>query len=133
MYAPLLALIMVGVFDFGLYINQANSLDKSLRVGAMLAARSSLPLSNDTKATIDNLVKTGTIDGTGDFLVPGWSENSATLQVGDSDVSTGGTTYTVITVTASVPYIPMFSGFLQSVGFSSFTMTAVHEQAFIGD
>jgi Flp pilus assembly protein TadG len=133
MFAPLLALIMVGVFDFGFYINQANNLDKSLRVGAMLAARSSLPLSNATLATIDNLVKTGTLDGTGDYLVPGWSEGAADLAVSTSTFSSGGTDYEVIRVVATVPYEPIFSTFMESIGFTNITMTAVHEQAFVGN
>lgn len=133
MFAPLLALVMVGVFDFGFYINQANNLDKSLRVGAMLAARSSLPLSDDTITTVNNLVKTGTIDGTGDFVVPGWSESSSDLAVTTSTFSSGSTDYEVIRVVATVPYEPIFSNFMESIGFSAITMTAVHEQAYVGN
>ena len=131
--APVLALVMVGLFDFGYYLNQSNDLDKSLRVGAMLAARSSLPLSGSVETTIDNLVKTGTTDGSGNYIVPGWSNGSASLSVTTTTYSSGGTDFEVIKLAASVPYEAYFSGFLQSYGFNTITMSAAHEQAFVGD
>ena len=133
LFAPLLALVMVGIIDFGYYINQSNELDKSLRVGAMLAARSSLPLSGGSQATIENLVKTGTSDGSGDFVVPGWSDGASSLAVTTSTYSAGGNSYEVIKVVASVPYKALFSGLLHTYGFMSITMNAAHEQAYVGD
>lgn len=133
MLAPLLILVMVGVFEFGYYLNQSTSLDKSLRVGAMLAARSSLPLSGSVQTTIANLVKTGTADGTGDYVVPGWSNGGSTLAVTTSTYSDSGVDYDVIRVVASVPYEPVFLVFMQNQGFGTLTMNAAHEQAFIGN
>ena len=124
---------MVGLFEFGYYLNQAIALDKSLRVGAMLAARSSLPLSAGVETTIDNLVKTGTTDGTGDFVVPGWSSGSASLTVTTTTINAGGTDFEVIRVEASVPYEPVFTTFLQGYGLATLTMNAAHEQAYVGD
>jgi Flp pilus assembly protein TadG len=133
LFAPLLFLVMVGLFEFGYYLNQSVDLDKSLRVGAMLAARSALPLSADTETTIDNLVKTGTTDGSGDFVVPGWSSGSATLTITSTTYSADGTDYEVIQVVASVPYEPMFGTFLDGYGLGTLTMSASHEQAYVGD
>ncbi len=131
--APLLALVMVGIFDFGYFLNQSNDLTKSLRVGAMLAARSSLPIPNSLQTTINNLVKTGTTDGSGEFIIPGWSHADADLSVATSTFSSGGTDFKVIRLVASVPYEAYFSGFLQTYGFNTITMNAAHEQAFVGD
>lgn len=133
MVLPLLALVMAGIFDFGYYLNQSNELDKSLRVGAVLAARSSQPLSSSSQTTIENLVKTGTVDGSGAFVVPGWSDNAADLTVTTSTYSSGGNSYEVIRLVASVPYNPFFGNFLATYGFMSINLTAAHEQAFIGD
>jgi len=133
LFAPLLALVMVGMYDFGYYLNQSNDLDKSLRAGAMLAARSSLPLSSGVQTTIDNLVKTGTTDGSGDYVVPGWSDGSASLSLTTTTYSSGGTDYDVIRLVASVPYEAYFSGFLQTYGIATLTMTAAHEQTYVGD
>ncbi len=130
MLTPLLALIMVGIYDFGYYLNQSSDLDKSLRVGAMLAARSSLPLSAGTQTTIGNLVKTGTADGTGAFVVPGWSDGAADLSVTTSTYSSGGNSYEVIRIVADVPYDPIFGDLL---GLPSIAMKAVHEQVHVGD
>ena len=131
--APMLTLVMVGVFEFGYYLNQSTDLDKSLRVGAMLAARSDLPLSGTTQTTIANLVKTGTIDGSADFVVPGWSNGSSSFAVTTSTHTASGTDYEVIRVVASVPYEPLFLTFLESQGFTTLTMKVSHEQAFVGN
>ena len=133
LFAPILTLVMVGLFEFGYYLNQSNDLDKSLRVGAMLAARSALPLTGTVETTINNLVKTGTTDGSGDYVVPGWSSGSASLSVTTTTYSAGGTDYEVIRLEASVPYEPMFTTFLQVYGLASLNMTAAHEQAYVGD
>ena len=133
LFAPILTLTMVGIFEFGYYLNQSNNLDKSLRVGAMLAARSALPLTGTVKTTIGNLVKTGTADGSGEFLVPGWSDGAATFDVTTSTFSAGGTDYDVVRVEVSVPYNPIFVTFLQGYGLADLTMNAAHEQAYVGD
>ncbi|MDP6873228.1 MAG: TadE/TadG family type IV pilus assembly protein [Alphaproteobacteria bacterium] len=133
LFAPLLALVMVGMYDFGYYLNQSNDLDKSLRAGAMLAARSSLPLSGTVETTIGNLVKTGTTDGSGDYVVPGWSNTSAALSLSTSTYSSGGTDYDVIRLVASVPYEAYFSGFLQTYGIATITLNAAHEQTYVGN
>jgi Flp pilus assembly protein TadG len=133
LFAPVLALVMVGLFEFGFFLNQSIDLDKSLRVGAMLAARSALPLSSDTETIVENLVKTGTTDGTGEFTIPGWSSGSASLTVTTATFSANGNDYEVVRVAASVPYQPVFSTFLQGYGLATLTMNAAHEQAYVGD
>ncbi|NQV60411.1 MAG: pilus assembly protein [Alphaproteobacteria bacterium] len=133
LFTPLLFLVMVGLFEFGYYLNQSIDLDKSLRVGVMLAARSALPLSADVETTIGNLVKTGTTDGTGDFIVPGWSNASASLTITTTTYSADDTDYEVIRVVASVPYEPMFATFLEGYGLATLNMNAAHEQAYVGN
>lgn len=73
-------------------------------------------------ATIANLTRTGTLDGTGTPLVPGWTDNSTVTVTATPCVSnTGGalkgrylghTYIPTVKVTAAAPYGVMFGGLL---------------------
>ncbi len=47
LFAPLFLLMLVGVIEFGRLLAQSNAVEKGLRAGAMLAARSDFPLTAD--------------------------------------------------------------------------------------
>jgi hypothetical protein len=129
---PFLLLLLVGTYEFGSYLAQASSLEKSLRSGAMFAARSALPLSEQTLATIGNIVRTGDPSGQQPVRIPGWSDPSATLDVTTRTYSASGQDVELIRLEASVPYEPLMAGFLSTFGFSDLRMRAAHEQAHVG-
>lgn len=129
---PFLLLLLVGLYEFGSYLSQASSLEKSLRSGAMFAARSALPLSQQTIVQIGNVVRTGDPSGQEPVRIPGWREASASLSVTTRTHSANGVPVELIRLEASVPYEPLMSGFLSSLGFSDLRMRAAHEQAHVG-
>lgn len=136
--APLLLVVVLGISETGMYLADQSALDRSLRAGAMVAARADLgpgpSLGAATQTLIGNLVKTGTPDGSGGYLLDGWSDAGASLDI-DVDTVTladpDATQKVVFTLTAVVPYDPFMPGLL---GFlSNLTLIAVHEQAYIGN
>jgi Flp pilus assembly protein TadG len=129
---PFLLLLLVGIYEFGSYLAQASSLEKSLRSGAMFAARSALPLSSQQLTQIGNIVRTGDPSGQQPARISGWSDGSATLTVTTRAHSVGSESVELIRLEASVPYEPLMEGFLSSLGFSDLRMRAAHEQAHVG-
>jgi Flp pilus assembly protein TadG len=129
---PFFLLLLVGVYEFGSYLAQASSLEKSLRSGAMYAARSTLPLSQQKLTEIANIVKTGDRSGQQPARIPGWSDASATLSVTTRTYSADGQDVELIRLEASIPYLPLMSGFLSNLGFAELRMRAAHEQAHLG-
>lgn len=137
--APLLILILFGSAELGRYFYHEHVLVKSLRDGAVFAARA--PIDNfDCAATSVNnavfvntrsLVRTGGLSGQADLL-PWWSAAGATFTMTLAcPTSAGGVTlegiYTanggkvpVITLNASLPYQPFFA----SAGMTSLNASA---------
>ncbi len=84
---------------------------------------------------VANLVKTGTLDGSGPYLVSGWADVDADLNIDDTltfpvDATT---THPVVRLTASVPLDPLMPGMLALVGLGDVTIELSHEQAYVGD
>lgn len=129
---PLLVLLVVGVAEVGRLIVQADAVEKSLRSGAVFAAHSDLPLDGPTQTTIQNLVKTGTTDGSGNFLVPGWAEDGALLTIEPITVDVNGTEVTVIRLTATVPFAALMPGLMSTLGMDDLTIESSHEQTYLG-
>ena len=129
---PFLLLLLVGIYEFGSYLAQASSLEKSLRSGAMYAARSALPLSQQTLTQVGNIVRTGDPSGGQPVRIPGWEDGTATLAVTTRTHSANGENVELIRLEASLPYEPLMAGFLSTLGFSDLRMRAAHEQAHVG-
>lgn len=131
---PVLLLMMTGMLEVGRAYYQANTVEKGLRSGALYAARSVYPLDAPTIATAGNLVKTGTLDGSGPFLVDGWSSAGAGFSITTSSYSgTGPNPVPVIRVEAVVPYVPILPGLMSFTGLGDINMRLSHEQAYIGN
>jgi Flp pilus assembly protein TadG len=130
--SPFFALLLVGFYDYGSYLSDASAVEKGVRAGAMMAARSVLPLSSDATTRVNNVVKKGNIAGTGNFLVNGWSDTSATLTITTRSETVSGQTIQVVRLQAKVPYRSFAEGLLSAVGLSVPTISAVHEQAYVG-
>ncbi len=127
---PVMVLLGVGLTEMGRVVNQATTVQKSLRAGAIYAARNQFPLTAAVKTTTENLIKKGDPAGTGEYLVPGWSKAGATLTLETPDFDLNGTPLPVVRLTATVPFVPMLPGLLPV---PSFNLVLRHEQAFVGN
>ncbi len=124
--------IFSGLTEVGRVLYQANALEKSLRSGALFAARADDPLDPAVQILAANLVKTGTLAGGTGYLVSGWGEGGASLTFTTVDFTVDGETVAVIRVTASVPYVPLMAGLANLVGLDSYQLQMSHEQPYLG-
>ncbi len=132
---PVLLLLLTGITEIGRAYYQANAVEKGLRAGALFAGRNSFPLTAQVRTMVTNLVKTGTLDGSGPFLVSGWAKVDADLNIDDTltfpvDATT---TIPVVRVTATVPFDPLLPGMMALVGLGDVNIQLSHEQAYVGD
>ncbi len=132
---PLLLLLLTGITEIGRAYYQANAVEKGLRAGALFVGRNSFPLTAQVRTMVANLVKTGTLDGSGGYLVSGWADVDADLNIDDTltfpvDATT---TIPVVRLTASVPLDPLMPGMLALVGLGDVTIELSQEQANVGD
>ncbi len=132
---PLLLLLLAGMSEIGRAYYQANAVEKGLRAGALFAGRNGFPLTAQVRTMVTNLVKTGTLDGSGPYLVSGWADVTAGLNIDDSLTFAvdATTTIPVVRVTATVPFDPLMPGMLALVGLGDVTIQLSHEQAYVGD
>jgi Flp pilus assembly pilin Flp len=133
---PFLALMLAGTVEYGRLIQQKTIVEKAVHAGALLAARSSLPLDAAQLTVITNVIQTGGTDGSGPFLVDGWGDGAATITIDDSstvfnDVS-GVVDLPVIIITVSVPFDPLMPGLMSNFGFNNLKVSVTHEQAYLG-
>lgn len=141
--APILVVVMMGLIDLSLMLADATALKKAVRAGAVTAARSPIDKSGGTPtftATIEGLiacvVKTGvpptsgTTCDTSKYLLPGWSEAEASVQVIPrfDTLADGTTQVAVIQIIAHVPFVFLVEGFLPYP-----TLEAIDEQVHISD
>jgi Flp pilus assembly protein TadG len=130
--APLLLALVLGVVEIGRLVSQADAVAKSLRAAAVFAARSELPLDSAATTTIENLIKTGTPDGTGAFIVDGWEESGADVTITPRTETVEGEDITVIRLNASVPFVPLMPGLLSLFGLGDLKISTSHDQTYIG-
>lgn len=130
--APILLALVVGVTEIARYVNQADTVEKSLRSAAAFGARSEIPLDGATETTMGNLVRTGTPDGSGALLVPGWGEAGADLDIETFTVTVNGEDNEVIRLSATVPFVPLSPGLVGMFGLDSLEIQVSHEQTHMG-
>ena len=139
LYLPILMIMVVGMTEVSMAIMQSVTLEKSLRSGALYAARSDLPLSETALTEVENIIKTGNTAGTGSYLVDGWNDETSSLSVSVSNYTLametsvlGSNLLPVVTVTATMPYQPILSDLLSLFGMGEFTLSLSQQQAHIG-
>ena len=131
---PIWLLLFSGMLEIGRAYYQTDTLEKAVRAGALYAARHPLPLNATTLTEAENLVRTGTVDGSGNYLISGWSKAGNDLEITTHDYAIDSTTSVpVVRVVAKVPFDPLLPGLPSFVGLGTFTMSAVNEQAYVGD
>ena len=130
--APVLLALILAVTEVARFINQADAVEKSLRSAAAFAARSEIPLDGSVTATVQNLVRTGTPDGSGPFIVPGWAEGGASIVVETFTAAVDGEDMDVIRLTATVPFVPLTPGLVAMFGLGALQIQTSHEQTHMG-
>ena len=133
LFVPMFLVVVVGVVEYGRVLAQTNAIEKGMRAGAMIAARSDYPLTDAQTERILNIVRTGNINGTLPYLVPGWAESGAALTI-ETDLfnSAGVVNLPVFRIEATVPYDPLLPGLMDSIGLGELLITAAHEQGRVG-
>ncbi|MHA1598561.1 MAG: TadE/TadG family type IV pilus assembly protein [Alphaproteobacteria bacterium] len=129
---PFLLLLFSGLTEYGRAYFQANAIEKGLRAATLYAARAESPLSAADTTIAENILKTGTIDGSGDYLVGGWGEAGAGYSITTTDFDLDGTAIPVIRMQATVPLDPLVPELLSFVGLGDYTIKLSHEQAYVG-
>ncbi len=129
---PFLLLLFSGLTEIGRAYFQANAVEKGLRAAALYASRAPSPLSAADQIVTENIVRTGTIDGSGPSLVSGWDKAGATVTITSTNFDLSGVPIPVVRVAASVPLDPLVPELLALAGLTTFTINLSHEQAYVG-
>lgn len=143
---PMMLTIVFSIYEAGRVFWSYNIVQSAARDAARYGARLDVTCSgstgafDDTTATaaIQNLARTGTVDGSGDPLVPGWTDNSsvtvsiACVSKTSGSVTFGGrydgqTSIPVVTVAAAAPYGMLFGGLFG--GMTIDTVSVSNEEA----
>lgn len=131
---PILLLVMTGVLEVGRVFYQAHMVERGLRSAALYAARHDWPLLPAAQTIVDNLAKTATPDGSGNYVASGWADGSASLTADYTGTFTVGTnSIPIIRLSADIPFDPLLPGLLEVVGFENFRIQLSHEQAYVGN
>lgn len=127
---PIFLMIIAIVLELGLALHQENTLEKSIMAATGIASRSGYPINSATSIRVNNMAKTGNVNG-GSYLMPGWGDAGSSLSITTSTYNLNGTTVPYVRVDATVPYQPLLPGLLDFLGFNNFNLSAAHEEVFI--
>lgn len=145
---PVFLLMFLSVTELGHMIYYSIAIEKGMRSGVTYAARNKLDLITDPvqlmmiEIKTRNLTMTGTMDGSGDFLVPGYEmalaegQTPVTYKVVQFTSTVGGVTVSVpiVTLSVKVPYVPLVPFITRAWTQTPETWIELeHEQAVIGD
>ena len=130
---PMLVVLLFGGMEGGYYFWSEHRVVKAVRDGARYAGRQSFDQFNctttstttATRDAIKNLTRTGTLDGTGAPLIPGWVDGNTTVTVAPCNTATATGLFLTqangairVTVSTDVAYRSLFS----SLGFTTATL-----------
>ncbi len=132
---PVLLLLLLVTTELGRALYQANAVEKGVRAGALFAARNPLPLTEDVRQAIENLVRTGDMEGNASVLASGWNypDSSLSIDHGASFGTDPNHMVPIIRITASVPFAPLMPGLAAFFGLGQRAIVSIHEQAYVGD
>lgn len=139
---PMMLILAFSVYEAGRVFWSYNIVQAATRDAARYGARLDITCAgstgtfNDSASTtaVQNLARTGTVDGTGDPLIPGWTNNSsvtvslACVSKTSGSVTFGGrydgqTSIPTVTVTAAAPYGMMFGGLFGDVAVDTISVS----------
>ena len=131
---PMLVVLLFGGLEGGYYFWSEHRVVKAVRDGARYAGRQSFErydcstqsfTNPDIRYEIKNLTRTGTLDGTGAPLIPGWVDGNTTVTVAPCNTATATGLFLTqangairVTVSTDVAYRSLFS----SLGFTTATL-----------
>jgi Flp pilus assembly protein TadG len=143
---PLLISLSAGVFEFGHLIQNKLLLEAGVRDGARYGARCNTSLTGSPTgmnciSNVRNIAVTGTHDGSGSARVKNWVVGDVTVAIRNDEVAKDPVTNAVlyrsqtshvqvIRVTTSYSYTG--ASLLSHLGFGPFTISASHEERFLG-
>ena len=139
---PLLMVLSFGFLEIGRLFWIYHIANASVRDAARYGARLSLSCQNGVSTmpnpqAVATLARTGTIDGSAPDLVPGWSSGPPVLVrvgcVGNANLRgayAGVTQIPVVTVTARVPFTPLFGGLIPGMQIEGLNVS--HQEAWTG-
>lgn len=148
---PVFLLMFLTVTELGHMIYYSITVEKGMRSGVTYAARNKLDIITDQTrldaielATL-NLTMTGTLDGTGEYLVDGYEQALAdgydpvvmaytkTYEYDPGGAATPATV-TIVTLSIEVPYVPLVPFVTEKfMNNPDMWIKMTHEQAIIGD
>ena len=129
---PVILLTTAVIVELGRSLAQAQAIEKGLRGGIMIAARSSTPMTGPEKLIVKRMVRTGTVATGGTPLVDGWTSDSSVV-IAETTTVVNGQDIAVITITATVPYEELLPGVSSMFGLSDVSVQTVHAQVHIGN
>ena len=139
---PLMLILVFSIYEAGRVYQAYNIVQSSARDAARYGARLGITCSGSTatfddsasNSAVQNLARTGTIDGSADPLLPGWTNNATvTVSLGCVSKTSGSTTFggryegetaiPTVTVTAAAPYGMLFGGLFGDLAIDAVTVS----------
>lgn len=130
---PVFLTLVGGVYEFGFFLYQQQLVTSGVRDATRYLTLTADPTNTANQIDAKNLAVTGSIDG-GVARVSGWSAADIAVAVNSVDNSTGsysgGPTIQIVTVSTS--FLDPSLGFLNLLGLKAPTITASHQERFVG-
>jgi Flp pilus assembly protein TadG len=130
---PVFLTLVGGVYEFGFFLYQQQLVTSGVRDATRYLTLSADPTNSTNQIDAKNLAVTGSIDG-GATRVSGWSAADVTVAIDSVDNATG--TYsggpTIQIVTVSTSFLDPTLGFLNLLGLKAPTITASHQERYVG-
>lgn len=135
LFVPIFLIILVGVVEYGRLLSQTNAIEKGLRAGALVAARTPgcCPLTIAQKDVIENVVKRGSIDTSQPFLVDGWATGTLVITT-DRTITVGSNVLPIIRLEATVPFqsfVPSINLGNIELNLNNIQLRTAHEQVYL--
>ncbi len=132
LFVPTFLILLVGVVEYGRLLSQTNTIEKGLRAGALVAARTPgcCPLSAAQRTVIENVVKTGSVNGSQPFLVDGWQTGTVTITT-DQSITVDSNVLPIIRLEARVPFQTIVPDLLTLLGLNIVEIRTSHEQVYL--
>ena len=130
---PVFLTLVGGVYEFGFFLYQQQLVTSGVRDATRYLTLTADPTNSANQIDAKNLAVTGSIDG-GATRVAGWSAADVTVAIDSADNATGtysgGPTIQIITVSTS--FLDPTLGFLNLLGLKAPTITASHQERYVG-
>lgn len=130
---PIFVTLVGGVYEFGYFLYKVQLVTSGVTDAARYLALSADPTDVTSQTAAKNLAVTGSISG-GESRVSGWSTSDIAVTVNSVDNSTGtysgGSSIQLVTVSTSFPDLAI--GFLPLLGIRTPTITASHQERYLG-